>query len=182
LSSLKNINDALHGLIEKGFVISNTKNRLSKTLVKQAFQADEKIYEALLSNKSERLEFKPAENFSELLKHIQEHLERRFEGCFDAETLKKLIEKELNSATKCAELEWFNNYSELNLSEKILFFCSAIKYSKNEEQIDLEYIIKQIEDNLGKTLVSEGIKAGYQDIINYAVFCLIKLGQVQGQQ
>ena len=42
--------------------------------------------------------------------------------------------------------------------------------------------IKQIEDNLGKTLVSEGIKAGYQDIINYAVFCLIKLGQVQGQQ
>jgi hypothetical protein len=42
--------------------------------------------------------------------------------------------------------------------------------------------IKQIEDNQGKTLVSEGIKAGYQDIINYAVFCLIKLGQVQGQQ
>jgi hypothetical protein len=42
--------------------------------------------------------------------------------------------------------------------------------------------IKQIEDNQGKTLVSEGIKAGYQDIINYAVFCLIKLGQAQGQQ
>ena len=150
LSSLKNINDALHGLIEKGFVISNTKNRLSKTLVKQTFQADEKVYEALLSNKSERLEFKPAENFSELLKHIQEHLERRFEGCFDAETLKKLIEKELNSANKCAKLDWFNNYSELNLSEKILFFCAAIKYSKSEEQIDLEYTIKQIEDNFSK--------------------------------
>lgn len=42
--------------------------------------------------------------------------------------------------------------------------------------------IKQIEDNQGKTLVSEGIKAGYQDIVNYAVFCLIKLGQAQGQQ
>jgi hypothetical protein len=42
--------------------------------------------------------------------------------------------------------------------------------------------IKQIEDNQGKTLVSEGIKAGYQDIINYAIFCLIKLGQAQGQQ
>ena len=42
--------------------------------------------------------------------------------------------------------------------------------------------IKQIEDNQGKTLVSEGIRAGYQDIINYAVFCLIKLGQAQGQQ
>ncbi len=34
--------------------------------------------------------------------------------------------------------------------------------------------IKQIEDNDGQTLVSEGVKAGYQDIINYAVFCLIK--------
>lgn len=34
--------------------------------------------------------------------------------------------------------------------------------------------IKQIEDNEGFTLVSEGVKSGYQDIINYAVFCLIK--------
>ena len=42
--------------------------------------------------------------------------------------------------------------------------------------------IKQIEDNQGKTIVSEGIKSGYQDIINYAVFCMIKLGQAQGQQ
>lgn len=33
--------------------------------------------------------------------------------------------------------------------------------------------IKQIEDNQGKTLVSEGIDANYQDIINYAVFSLI---------
>lgn len=38
------------------------------------------------------------------------------------------------------------------------------------------YRVKQIEDNLGKTLVSEGIEANYQDMINYAVFCLIKLG------
>ncbi|MEM9857060.1 MAG: DUF1599 domain-containing protein [Bacteroidota bacterium] len=35
--------------------------------------------------------------------------------------------------------------------------------------------VKQIEDNKGKTLVSEGIDANYQDMINYAVFCLIKL-------
>lgn len=33
--------------------------------------------------------------------------------------------------------------------------------------------IKQIEDNKGKTLVSEGIDANYQDILNYAVFALI---------
>jgi hypothetical protein len=35
--------------------------------------------------------------------------------------------------------------------------------------------VKQIEDNQGKTLVSEGIGANYQDIINYAVFALIHL-------
>jgi hypothetical protein len=35
--------------------------------------------------------------------------------------------------------------------------------------------VKQIEDNLGKTLVSEGIDANYQDMINYAVFALIHL-------
>ena len=35
--------------------------------------------------------------------------------------------------------------------------------------------VKQIEDNQGMTLVSEGIKANYQDMINYAVFALIKL-------
>ncbi len=35
--------------------------------------------------------------------------------------------------------------------------------------------VKQIEDNQGKTLVSEGVKANYQDMINYAVFAMIKL-------
>ena len=35
--------------------------------------------------------------------------------------------------------------------------------------------IKQIEDNAGKTKVSEGIDANYLDIINYAVFALIKI-------
>jgi len=42
--------------------------------------------------------------------------------------------------------------------------------------------IKQIEDNGGKTLISEGIRSGYQDIINYSVFCLIKLKQEQAAQ
>ena len=33
--------------------------------------------------------------------------------------------------------------------------------------------VKQIEDNQGKTIVSEGIDANYQDMINYSVFALI---------
>jgi len=35
--------------------------------------------------------------------------------------------------------------------------------------------IKQIEDNNGRTCVSEGLEANYRDILNYAVFALIKL-------
>ena len=36
--------------------------------------------------------------------------------------------------------------------------------------------VKQIEDNSGQTLASEGVKANYQDMLNYSVFALIKLG------
>ena len=35
--------------------------------------------------------------------------------------------------------------------------------------------VKQIEDNKGHTLASEGVVANYQDMLNYAVFALIKL-------
>jgi hypothetical protein len=37
--------------------------------------------------------------------------------------------------------------------------------------------IKQIEDNAGQTLVSEGLEANYRDIVNYAVFALIRLSE-----
>ena len=37
--------------------------------------------------------------------------------------------------------------------------------------------VKQIENNKGKTEVSEGIDANYQDMINYAVFALIHLNE-----
>ena len=39
--------------------------------------------------------------------------------------------------------------------------------------------VKQIEDNKGKTLVSEGIDANYQDIVNYAIFALIHLEELK---
>jgi len=35
--------------------------------------------------------------------------------------------------------------------------------------------VKQIEDNQGATLASEGVKANYQDMLNYSVFALIKM-------
>ncbi len=38
--------------------------------------------------------------------------------------------------------------------------------------------VKQIEDNKGKTIVSEGLDANYLDIINYSVFALIRLEEL----
>ena len=42
--------------------------------------------------------------------------------------------------------------------------------------------IKEIENHNGATLVSEGIDANYQDMINYAVFALIKHDEQQAEQ
>lgn len=39
--------------------------------------------------------------------------------------------------------------------------------------------VKQIEDNKGKTLVSEGIDANYQDMINYSVFAMIHFQEAE---
>jgi len=39
--------------------------------------------------------------------------------------------------------------------------------------------VKQIENNSGQTLASEGVRANYQDMLNYSVFALIKLSEVE---
>lgn len=47
--------------------------------------------------------------------------------------------------------------------------------SMTDEILVKLFRIKEIENNAGKTQVSEGVESNYQDILNYAVFCLIKL-------
>ncbi len=37
--------------------------------------------------------------------------------------------------------------------------------------------VKQIEDNNGETVISENVDANYRDIMNYAIFCLIKMDE-----
>lgn len=41
--------------------------------------------------------------------------------------------------------------------------------------------VKQIEDNKGKTIVSEGFDGNYRDMVNYAVFALIKLNEEKNE-
>ncbi len=150
LTGLKNINNALHSLISKGYVVSTTKNRHSKTLVKQSFTAEEIVYESLLSDKPDSLEFQPAKNFNTLLKNIQVITDRRNDGCFDAENMLKLTEREIVNAKQCKELDWLNGFDDLTIAEKTLFLCAVIRHQKDGQQIDLEYFIKMIEDNFAK--------------------------------
>lgn len=42
--------------------------------------------------------------------------------------------------------------------------------------------IKQIEDNEGVTLVSEGVEGGYMDIVNYSLFCLVRMAEEDTKQ
>jgi len=44
------------------------------------------------------------------------------------------------------------------------------------------YRTKQIEDNDGKTIISEGIDANYFDMINYAIFGLIKIKESEEKE
>lgn len=76
----------------------------------------------------------------------------------------------------------YDNYSNeiLNLlSDKNHDYDEAWKEMRISSMTDIIlmklYRTKQIENNKGKTLISEGIKSNYQDIVNYSVFCLIKL-------
>lgn len=79
----------------------------------------------------------------------------------------------------------------LELYEQKVAQCKALMLDKNHDygeawrdmrvssltDLILQKVlrVKQIEDNQGKTLVSEGIEANYQDMLNYSVFALIHL-------
>jgi hypothetical protein len=81
--------------------------------------------------------------------------------------------------------ELYTNY--LNQAKKLMMdknhdYDEAWRTMRMESYTDLIlmkiYRTKQIEDNQGKTLISEGIDANYFDMINYAVFGLIKISEV----
>jgi len=64
------------------------------------------------------------------------------------------------------------NYSVMALIQLELGFAEEADLGA-EKAVLLR--IKQIEDNDGKTIASEGLGANYDDIINYSIFALIKL-------
>ena len=79
----------------------------------------------------------------------------------------------------------------LNLYDKNFLIAKSLMENKNHDYgeawkdmrvssltdliLQKLFRVKQIEDNKGKTIISEGIEANYLDIINYGVFSLIHL-------
>jgi hypothetical protein len=89
-----------------------------------------------------------------------------FEGMISAEEATQLYQKYIHNAKELM-LNKNHDYGEAwrNMRVESLTDIILMKLLR----------IKQIEDNEGNTLVSEGLDANYYDIINYAVFAMIKL-------
>lgn len=72
---------------------------------------------------------------------------------------------------------WFKRAKSL-MEAKNHDYGEAWRYMRVSSYTDLILMklkrTKQIEDNKGQTIISEGIDANYLDMINYAVFALIK--------
>jgi len=100
-----------------------------------------------------------------------------------------LIQLELGAAesddlTPDKALELYNKYAndaKMLMLDKNHDYDEAWRLMRMESYTDLIlmkiYRTKQIETNKGKTLISEGIDANYFDMINYAVFGLIKIDE-----
>ena len=90
-------------------------------------------------------------------------------GCADAMAL---YDKAINEATSLMRNK-NHDYDEAWRNMRISSFTDII----------LQKLLrtKEIEDNDGKTLVSEGVDANYMDIINYAFFALIKISENKGE-
>ncbi|MBD5188719.1 MAG: DUF1599 domain-containing protein [Bacteroidales bacterium] len=78
----------------------------------------------------------------------------------------ELYDKQLNEATKLMT-DKNHDYDEAWRFMRVSSFTDII----------LQKLLrtKEIEDHNGKTLISEGIDANYMDMINYALFAIIKL-------
>lgn len=98
-----------------------------------------------------------------------------------------MMQMELSSETSAdLSLEQVSGWYEKYVNEtKTLMFAKNHDYDEAWRNMRISsltdlilmkvYRVKQIEDNKGLTIISEGIKANYQDILNYAIFALIKL-------
>ena len=86
----------------------------------------------------------------------------------DAETASEMHKKVLNDAFELMSRK-NHDYDEAWRSMRISSMTDLILMKLLR--------VKEIEDNNGKTLISEGLDANYFDMINYAVFCMILINE-----
>ncbi|MEA5425036.1 DUF1599 domain-containing protein [Arcicella lustrica] len=117
---------------------------------------------------------------------IEDGIEGEFIGIINY-CIIALIQKELGASTKMefteAEIsDLYDTQVEKTLAlqkDKNHDYGEAWRDMRVSSMTDLILMkifrTKQIEDNQGVTLVSEGVEANYQDMMNYAIFCMIHL-------
>ena len=86
----------------------------------------------------------------------------------DVETATKLYDENI-AETKALMMNKNHDYGEAWRDMRVSSLTDLI--------IQKLLRVKQIEDNKGKTLVSEGIDANYQDMINYSIFAMILINE-----
>ncbi len=121
---------------------------------------------------------------------VEEGIESEFIGIVNYSVM-ALVQLELGSEEEIAlpaeqALELFNR---MTLRAKTLMESKNHDYGEAWRQMRISSLtdlilmkilrIRQIEDNQGKTLVSEGIDANYLDMVNYAIFALIRLEEAR---
>jgi hypothetical protein len=140
------------------------------SIVDQIFIKAQRI-RTIQQKKEQKIEEGVAAEFKGILNYaviglLQLQLPEEDEQELPVAQLEKLYDKEIEK-TKLLMLDKNHDYGE------------AWRSMSQESFVDLILMklqrIRQILDNDGKTLISEGIDANYQDIINYAVFALILL-------
>jgi len=121
------------------------------------------------------------------IKKVDEGIEGEFMGLVNYSII-GLIQLELPSDTRIdlsveEALALYDKHIAINkelMMAKNHDYGEAWRDMRSSSMTDLIlmkiYRIKQIEDNKGSTLISEGIDSHYRDIINYSIFALIKLG------
>ena len=87
--------------------------------------------------------------------------------------------EELSFSTAMGMFSEYSNQAKHLMSDKNHDYGEAWRDMRISSLTDLILQkllrVKQIENNEGNTLISEGIDANYLDMINYAVFALVKL-------
>jgi hypothetical protein len=140
------------------------------SIVDQIFIKAQRI-RTIQQKKEQKIEEGVAAEFKGIINYaviglLQLQLPEQDEQELPVAQLEKLYDKEIEK-TKLLMLDKNHDYGE------------AWRSMSQESFVDLILMklqrIRQILDNDGKTLISEGIDANYQDIINYAVFALILL-------